>query len=122
MVRNRFPSALPGRSGQQAAALERILTDLHSPNAETRAKAVRRLCPCRTAWDVPIEGYVLAMGNDPSPTVRFAAEHVLYAVRDQELENDPRGRRATPQEERGVSARRRDAVRRQRPRLKRTCA
>jgi hypothetical protein len=106
MPKNWPPPALTGQAGEQPAALEGILKDLRSPNAATRANAVRMLCPCRTAWDAPIEGYVLAMGDDPSREVRRAAEHVMYAVRDNELGNDRGGRSAAREEDRTISARR----------------
>jgi hypothetical protein len=62
---------------RQAAELGRILNDLQSPDAGTRAEAVRTLCPCRTQWDVPVQRYVSEMMNDPSSTVRHEAHHVL---------------------------------------------
>src|SRR5215212_3137836 len=62
---------------RQAAELGRILNDLQSPDAGTRAEAVRTLCPCRTQWDVPVQRYVSEMMNDPSSSVRHEAHHVL---------------------------------------------
>src|SRR5690242_1321259 len=58
--------------------LQQILCDLESPDACTRANAVRALCPCRGAqWGLPIFTRVLAMRNDPSPLVRRAVQHDL---------------------------------------------
>lgn len=110
MTRHWFPPARTDGAGERAA-LERIFDDLQSANAATRANAVRRLCPCRTAWDAPIEGYVLAMEDDPSPEVRRAAEHVMYAVRNEELEDVRGGRRGASKQDRTISARRRESGR-----------
>jgi hypothetical protein len=58
--------------------LEQILCNLKSPDAQTRADAVRRLCPCRgTQWEVAVFPHVLELRNDPSPIVRHAVEHDL---------------------------------------------
>jgi hypothetical protein len=63
---------------EPSPALARILNDLQSPDAATRAQAVRSLCPCRgTPWELPVFERVLAMRNDPSPVVRHAVEHDL---------------------------------------------
>ncbi|HZO92090.1 MAG TPA: hypothetical protein VFB38_27475 [Chthonomonadaceae bacterium] len=59
--------------------LERFLTDIQSPDESVRAKAVRRVCPCRMGWEV-FEQYmrvVTQMQKDPSPLVRKAALHVF---------------------------------------------
>jgi hypothetical protein len=39
--------------------------------------AVRRLCPCRTAWDIPVQRYLAAMQDDPCRSVRHEVQHVL---------------------------------------------
>jgi hypothetical protein len=58
--------------------LETILRDLRSPDANTRARAVRALCPCRGVdWGVPIFRYVREMRYDPNPIVRRAVRHDL---------------------------------------------
>jgi hypothetical protein len=58
--------------------LAAILCDLESPDARTRADAVRRLCPCRgTEWGVPVFPRVWELRNDPSPIVRHAVRHDL---------------------------------------------
>jgi hypothetical protein len=62
---------------RQSAQLNRVLCDLQSPDAGTRAEAVRSLCPCRSAWDVPMQRYVAAMRDDPSSSVRHEVHHVL---------------------------------------------
>src|SRR5947209_532099 len=58
--------------------LRGILCDLHSPDADTRARAVRSLCPCRgVQWGVPVFRYVRKMLDDPNPIVRRAVRHDL---------------------------------------------
>jgi hypothetical protein len=58
--------------------LQGILCDLQSPDATTRARAVRALCPCRgVQWGVPIFRYVREMRRDPNPIVRRAVLHDL---------------------------------------------
>jgi hypothetical protein len=66
-----------GACVRQGAELQRILEDLQSPDAGTRAEAVRTLCPCRTQWDVPVQRYLAAMRDDPSSSVRHEVHHVL---------------------------------------------
>jgi hypothetical protein len=77
MAKKRFPQKPGGPAVRQSAALGRILGELQSPDPGTRAEAVRLLCPCRTAWDVPVQRYVAAMRDDPSSTVRHEVHHVL---------------------------------------------
>src|SRR5437867_3858692 len=77
MAKTRIEPTKGGPCVRQAAELERILCDLQSPDAGTRASAVRMLCPCRTQWDVPVQRYVVEMMEDPSPSVRHEAHHVL---------------------------------------------
>src|SRR5262245_20513804 len=77
MAKRQFPQAPGGPAVKQSAALQQILCELQSEDAGTRAAAVRELCPCRTAWDVPVQRYVAEMMNDPSPSVRHEAHHVL---------------------------------------------
>jgi hypothetical protein len=73
--------SLQSRASESAALppeLEQILSDLHSPDAATRARAVRSLCPCRgVPWGVPVFRYVWEMRNDPNPIVRRAVRHDL---------------------------------------------
>jgi hypothetical protein len=77
MAKKQFTQPPGGPSVKQSAVLQGILCDLESPDAGTRAAAVRQLCPCRTAFDVPVQRYVAAMRDDPSPTVRHEVHHVL---------------------------------------------
>jgi hypothetical protein len=66
-----------GEAGRQSTAIGQLIDDLQSPEAVTRAAAVRSLCPCRTAWDIPVQRYVAAMREDPSRSVRHEVHHVL---------------------------------------------
>src|SRR5438046_3052526 len=67
-----------GPAPELSEDLQRILCDLDSPDAGTRAAAVRQLCPCRGAdWGVPGFPPVLALRDDPSPVVRHAVQHDL---------------------------------------------
>ena len=77
MAKKLFRPPLGEPPVRQSAELNRILCDLQSADAGTRAEAVRTLCPCRTAWDVPVQRYVAAMRDDPSPSVRHEVHHVL---------------------------------------------
>lgn len=78
MAKKRFPQPPGGPAVRQGAKLDKILQDMQSEDELTRAQAVRQLCPCRTAWDVPVQRYVCEMLNDPSPSVRHEVQHVLY--------------------------------------------
>lgn len=77
MAKKQLTECPSGPAVRQSAELQRILNDLESPDAGTRAEAVRTLCPCRTSWDVPVQRYVAAMMDDPSSSVRHEAHHVL---------------------------------------------
>jgi hypothetical protein len=76
----------PGDPADRETRLEQLLADLYAPNAQTRAKAVRQLCPCRRAWVGPEEENLLALRSDPDLGVRQALDHVLI----DELREDPR--------------------------------
>jgi hypothetical protein len=78
MAKRRFPQAPGGPAVRQGAMLDQILHEMQSEEEHIRAEAVRQLCPCRTAWDVPVQRYVCEMMNDPSPSVRHEVQHVLY--------------------------------------------
>lgn len=77
MAKKLMAKPVGGPCVRQAAELGKLLEELQSPDAGTRAEAVRMLCPCRTQWDVPVQRYVVEMMDDPSPTVRHEAHHVL---------------------------------------------
>src|SRR5438128_8257105 len=71
-------SLTPGGPGvRHSAVLQEILNELQSPDDGTRAAAVRSLCPCRTAWDIPVQRYIDQMRDDPSSSVRHEVHHVL---------------------------------------------
>ena len=62
-----------------APDMERLLSDLQSPDEERRGEAVRGLCPCHAGWDA-FEGHVsdvLRMLRDSSRGVRAQALHVF---------------------------------------------
>jgi hypothetical protein len=78
MANKRRPRGPAEPAPEPSAELQRILDELASPDAQTRADAVRQLCPCRgTRWEVPVFPQVLALRNDPSPVVRHAVKHDL---------------------------------------------
>jgi hypothetical protein len=77
MAKKLLPRSAEGRDVRQSTALGEILNDLQSPDGGTRAAAVRLLCPCRTAWDVPVQRYIAAMRDDPCSSVRHEVHHVL---------------------------------------------
>jgi hypothetical protein len=78
MSRKRYPQPHPRPDAEPAPELERVLCDLKSPDAKTRADAVRALCPCRgSQWNVPVFPHVLELRNDPNPVVRHAVQHDL---------------------------------------------
>jgi hypothetical protein len=78
VTKNRRPQPHPRPEPVPSAELERILCDLASSDENTRAAAVRELCPCRgTCWEVPVFEQVLALRSDPSPVVRHAVKHDL---------------------------------------------
>jgi hypothetical protein len=78
VARDRKPRPFARPERAPSPELERILCDLRSPDEQTRATAVRALCPCRgVAWETPVFRQVLELRNDPSPVVRGAVKHDL---------------------------------------------
>jgi hypothetical protein len=86
-------------SPPSAAAIARILTEMQSPDEQTRAHAVEQLCPCRVPWDVfrQVRKAAQRLRKDPSPVVRANARHVeedareleaLEALRERIVERD----------------------------------
>jgi hypothetical protein len=65
---SRKPYLKPHTAPEKASPspeLERILCDLKSPDAQTRANAVRSLCPCRNSpWEVAVFPHVLELRNE----------------------------------------------------------
>jgi hypothetical protein len=76
-LKHKPPQSPGGKAVRQSAVLGEILDELHSPEEFVRAEAVRKLCPCRTAWDVPVQRYLAEMRDDPSSTVRHEIHHVF---------------------------------------------
>ncbi|MBI1842021.1 MAG: hypothetical protein HYR88_14370 [Verrucomicrobia bacterium] len=78
MSKRPWSRSRPDTDATPPPELERILCDLKAPDAQTRANAVRELCPCRgSQWGAPIFQTVFAMRNDPSPLVQRAVLHDL---------------------------------------------
>jgi hypothetical protein len=76
--RDRRPRPFAEPKAEPSPELQRILRDLQSPDDQTRADAVRTLCPCRgIAWETPVFPEVLALRDDPSPLVSGAVRHDL---------------------------------------------
>ena len=88
--------------------VERLGLDLQSPDAATRARAVRALCPCHGGWQLFEQHIqaVVALQKDDCPLVRAAALHVFedaaemesggYPTNPREVTNDMlRTRRAS---------------------------
>jgi hypothetical protein len=71
---------------REVADLDQVIADLDAPEALTRAKAVRRLCPCRGGPEVyaRFRGEVHRLQKDPSPLVRANALHVERDALEQE--------------------------------------
>ena len=73
-----------------AVDLERLLSDLQSPDETVRARAVRSLCPCHAGWErfEQLFSVVLGLTQDSSPAVRAHALHVYEdAVKIQSIED-----------------------------------
>lgn len=78
MARDRRPQPFAEPKATPSPELTRILCDLHSPDDQTRANAVRELCPCRgTPWETAVFPEVIALRDDPSPLVSGAVRHDL---------------------------------------------
>jgi hypothetical protein len=60
------------------ADVKRIVADMHSDGALTRARAVRQVCPCRMPWSVfyRLRKAAKRLQRDPSPLVRAYARHI----------------------------------------------
>lgn len=82
-----------------AADIAHLLSAMQSPDDETRARAVRQVCPCRLPWEVfdRVRKDAQRLQRDPSPLVRAEALHVaedareiaaLEALRDWAAEHD----------------------------------
>lgn len=82
----RFLQHVEERRGRPFTAddLQRILTELESPDELVRAKAVREACPCRVSWPVfqRLRKSVKRLQHDPSAVVRANAWHVEEDARE----------------------------------------
>jgi hypothetical protein len=69
-----------------AVDVERLLTEMQSPDEHLRAAAVRQVCPCRMSWEVfgQLRKAVQRLQHDPSPLVRAHARHVEEDARELE--------------------------------------
>jgi hypothetical protein len=67
-----------------AEAIARLLVEMQSPDEQVRARAVRKVCPCRLPWETFSEVRVAAkrLQHDPSPLVRAQAQHVEEDARE----------------------------------------
>jgi hypothetical protein len=77
MAKKRVPRQQNPTATSDPDLWECILEELRSPDEDVRARAVRRVCPCRAGFDLPYEQVAFLVQNDPSATVRDAAAHVL---------------------------------------------
>src|SRR5262249_12196076 len=73
--------------------------DLNSLDERVRAKAVRKLCPCRTHLHWTLDRYVVPMLHDPSPIVRFAANFVLSEELENEMVREEQARHSSPSDQ-----------------------
>jgi hypothetical protein len=75
----RNPMNSAERTGRtQSSQFQELLQDLQSDDADTVAQAVRSMCPCRTAWNVPVQRYLFPMLEDAPQGVRHELRHVLF--------------------------------------------
>jgi hypothetical protein len=67
-----------------AAATARLLVEMHSPDEQVRAQAVRQVCPCRLPWETfaAVRAAAKRLQRDPSPLVRAQARHVEEDARE----------------------------------------
>ena len=60
-------------------SIDQVISDLASTDEAVRAKALRRLCPCRNAWDLFAEhrDLIERLKKDPCKVVRGIALHIF---------------------------------------------
>lgn len=63
--------------------VERILLEMKSPDDETRARAVREICPCRMPWAAfyRLRKAAKRLQHDPNPKVAANALHIEVDAR-----------------------------------------
>lgn len=67
------------RTGRPLSArLQELLEDLNSEDEGTKAQAVREMCPCRSAWGVPVQRYLYPLLEEDLPQVNHELQHVLF--------------------------------------------
>jgi len=64
--------------------VQRMLTEMQSPDEMTRVRAVREICPCRMSWEVfdRLRQAAKRLQKDPSPLVRANARHIEQDARE----------------------------------------
>ena len=80
--------------------IDRVIHDLGSSDEMVRAKALRRLCPCRNAWDLFAQhrDLVERLKKDPSTDVRGIALHIFEDAAEHQSEAYPTHRKQTADE------------------------
>ncbi len=80
--------------------IEKLMTDICSPDEKVRARAVRSLCPCHAGWQAFEENIRIVdqLKKDPSPTVRANALHVFEDAGEMMSEGYPTNPRETTNE------------------------
>jgi hypothetical protein len=71
-------------SGFSEDVVQHLLADMQSADEQTRARAVRELCPCRMPWEVfdRLRSAAKRLQRDPSPLVRAEARHIEQDARE----------------------------------------
>jgi hypothetical protein len=79
----------------EAIDIKALRQALLTEDAEERARAVRKVCPCRLGFDVFEEFMAIALQlqKDPDPTVRAAAIHVFEDAYQMMSSGQPTSRR-----------------------------
>ena len=71
--------------------INQAIDDLESDDDTVRARALRKLCPCRNAWDLFAQHRSLAerLKKDPSPDARAIALHLFEDAAEHQSEAYP---------------------------------
>lgn len=80
--------------------IDQVIHELESSDETVRAKAVRRLCPCRISWDLFAQHRALVerLKKDPNPDVRRNALHIFQDAARHQSGAYPTHRRQTVDE------------------------
>lgn len=75
--------------------IDQVVRDLESSDEAIRAKALRRLCPCRNAWHLFAQHRALVerLKKDPSMVVRGIAVHIFEDAAEHQSEAYPTHRK-----------------------------